>query len=351
MKRVIPIVAEQSRYPVVVTDGPCVLPREIVARLKNTRCICVTQSPVARHWGKKIHAALRPYASHVDWVIIPNGERAKSLATAASLYRRLNGLGADRETILIAVGGGVVGDVTGHVAATYLRGLHWMIFATTLLSQVDSSVGGKVGVDLPQGKNLVGAVYQPRAVWSHLPWMKTLTPRVFRQGLAECIKYAFISDPRLLRKLADWEGFGVVCRCIALKSQLVRRDVQDRRGIRVLLNFGHTVGHALEVLGKFRRFWHGEAVALGMVAMTRFAVQQGWSRATTLQRLKRAIQDAGLPTQLPRFSKARWRRALQQDKKRLGKDVQLVVVAAPGQSRLKTVAIEKMVTQLCTLNS
>lgn len=349
MKRVIQIAAENFRYPVVVTDGRCALPREIATRLKNCHCICVTQAPVARHWQKKIHAALRPHTSRVDWIVIPNGERAKSLAIAASLYKKLNRLGADRNTILIAVGGGVVGDVTGHVAATYLRGLYWMIFATTLLSQVDSSIGGKVGVDLPNGKNLVGAIYQPRAVWSHVPWLKTLTPRVFRQGLAECIKYACIRDPRLFR-LAEADIFGVVCECVAIKAEFVRRDVQDRRGIRVLLNFGHTVGHAIEVLGKFRRFWHGEAVALGMVAVTILAVGRGWTSQSLLLQLEQALEHAQLPTRLPRFSRVQWQRALSQDKKRSGKTVQVVVADRPGHAVTRPLTIHQLAEFLCTPN-
>ena len=246
------------------------------ARLKlGRRCAIITDTNVGRHYAKTAFNSLASAGFAPVLIIVPPGETAKSLKTVQTCYDQLACYRLERKSFIVALGGGVIGDLAGFVAATYLRGIAFVQVPTTLLAQVDSSVGGKVGVNLKAGKNLVGAFYQPRLVLCDLDTLDTLPVREFRAGLAEVIKYGIIGDAKLFRRLerdlpellrresktlAD-----VVARCCEIKADVVGRD-ETEGGLRAILNFGHTVGHALEVISSYNKYLHGEAIAIGTVA-------------------------------------------------------------------------------------
>jgi 3-dehydroquinate synthase len=234
--------------------------------------------------------------------LIPDGERAKTLRTVANLYSECQRRGLDRSSAIIAIGGGVVGDVAGFAAATYLRGVTLVQVPTTLLAQVDSAIGGKVGVNLPTGKNLVGAFHAPSLVVCDPDVLSTLPAREFRAGLYEVVKYGVIADRRLFQTVQsklprifarDPELLtSIVASCCRIKAHVVTSDERES-GLRRILNFGHTVGHALEALTRYRRFRHGEAIGYGMLAAARISAMRGLLRADEETRLADLIRNMG----------------------------------------------------------
>jgi 3-dehydroquinate synthase len=248
-------------------------------------------------------------------LILPAGERLKTLRRAARLYHALLEAGADRASMLLVLGGGVLGDLGGFVAATYMRGIPFALIPTTLLAQIDASIGGKVAVDLPEGKNLVGAFHQPRMVLIDPELLQSLPTRHWRNGLAEMFKYGVALDRGLWRRLqshlerqviqarrirkspAEW--LLPIARCVALKAQIVAEDERDERGLRALLNFGHTVGHAVEAALDYRQWLHGEAVAAGMCAEAELGSLLGITPREVATELRETLRTAGLPTRLP----------------------------------------------------
>jgi 3-dehydroquinate synthase len=234
-------------------------------------------------------------------VILPPGESTKSLENAADLLQRIARRKIPRSGIVIALGGGVIGDLAGFVAATYLRGIAFVQVPTTLLAMVDSSVGGKTGVNLPEGKNLVGAFHQPKLVVADLDTLETLPPREFAAGMAEVIKYGAIRDAALFERVArgvkpdDADLDEIVEKCVAIKARIVENDEFETKGERALLNFGHTIGHAIEKAGEYKTYLHGEAISLGMRAAAWLS-----RRVTGLsQEAARDIDVALIANQLP----------------------------------------------------
>ncbi len=296
---------------------------------------------------------------------IPPGESKKSLATAASLYDALARFGADRRTPLVAVGGGVITDLGGFVAATYMRGIPAFLVPTTLLGQVDAAIGGKTGVNLPQGKNLVGTFTQPKAVFLDPGVLATLPVREYTAGLGEVVKYGMIRDAELFRAIErDIEGVRrrdpaileeIVHRCAAIKADVVGQDERES-GLRAILNYGHTIGHALEAAGGFRLLHHGEAVAIGMEAEAFIGVELGLAGIEVLAAQNRLLKLCGLPTRVRRLSKKKLFAALRLDKKNeAGRGryvlpesvghVRFGVEVAPDlvESALRTVIVDKSI--------
>ena len=312
----------------------------LTARLKSTRPILLT-TPTVRRWCAPRFFKKLNIKSGWRILEIPDGERFKNLATVTQLYRQLIRLKADRTTPLLILGGGVVGDLGGFVASTYLRGVPYYQIPTTLLAQVDSSVGGKVGVDLPEGKNLVGAFYQPKAVLTDVTFLQSLPERELTDGLAEVVKYALIGDPALLRLLLRTRAAlfsrksdrlqEVVVRSIRIKAKTVSMDEREQGGIRRLLNLGHTVGHALEKLTRYRRYRHGEAVAIGLDAAARISYRLGLCSQAVASEVHKSLEALGLPTKLPRFVSAAWLRAIGVDKKIEQGMIQFVFLKKIGQ--------------------
>jgi 3-dehydroquinate synthase len=284
------------------------------ARLAPGPCALVTDRTVERLYGGRARGALRRAGFRpVATLVVPPGERSKSLAAAAVLFDRLAAAGLERGRPIVALGGGVVGDLAGFVAATWLRGAPLVHVPTTVLAQLDSSIGGKVGVDLEAGKNLVGAFHQPRLVLVDARLLETLPPRHVRSGLAEAAKVGFALDRALValleRHAADLAAgvrraatrpplARVIERAVRAKVRVVAADERDG-GVRQLLNYGHTTGHALEALGGYRRWLHGEAVALGMIVAAIAAVRRGLLSAGVAERQRRLLRALGLPVRVP----------------------------------------------------
>lgn len=257
-------------------------------------------------------------------VEIPDGEEFKTSETLNRIYDLLIEGGVTRDSFIVALGGGVVGDMAGFAAATYLRGIPFVQVPTTLLAQVDSSVGGKTGINHPRGKNLIGAFYQPRAVIMDVETLGTLPGREYVAGLAEVVKYGMVLDRELFGELErnvepllsrDRELLGrIIIRCCAIKASVVEKDEREG-GMRAVLNYGHTLGHAVEALAGYGKFLHGEAVAIGMVQAARMAEHRGEAGGEDTERLRRLLLSLGLPVELPRFPAEAYQEVLLRDKK------------------------------------
>jgi len=305
------------------------------------KCAVISDSTVAPLYGGSALRALRKSGFDPVLVSMRAGERAKTLKSVQACYDRLAARRLERKSFLVALGGGVVGDLAGFVAATYLRGIAFVQVPTTLLAQVDSSVGGKVGVNLKAGKNLVGAFHQPRLVLCDLETLRTLPDREYRAGLAEVIKYGIIRDAALFRRLErDLTALlrkepaalaAAVARCCRIKAEVVSQD-ETESGLRAILNFGHTIGHALEAISGYGRYLHGEAVALGLVAAARLSASVCGLACQEVDRITGLLARAGLPVQV-KLNVAQRRRliaAMQLDKKVSGGEIRFVLADRIG---------------------
>lgn len=323
----------------VLTIGDSVMARvgQVCAQLAGGgRVAVVTDSNVAPLYAPLVSSSLKAAGFAPQLYTLPAGEEHKTLDTVAGIYGFLAERGFTRSDVVVALGGGVVGDITGFAAATYLRGIRSLQIPTTLLAQVDSSVGGKCGVDLPFGKNLVGAFHQPARVLIDTRVLSTLPEEIFRDGMAEVIKYGCIFDASLFAQLeqtpvADILSY-VVERCVMLKRDVVERDEHDR-GDRMLLNFGHTIGHAIEKLGSFTEYSHGHAVAIGMLAAARLGEASGFSEPGTARRLEALLTRYRLAAPLP-YPAAELLPVMAMDKKNLGGKLNLILLSKIGDGRI-----------------
>ena len=307
----------------------------------GTRCAIISDTNVAPRFGKAAQNALAKAGFAPALITIPAGATAKSLKTVEACYNQLAAQRLERKSFIVALGGGVVGDLAGFAAATYLRGLPFVQVPTTLLAQVDSSVGGKVGLNLKAGKNLVGAFHQPRLVLCDLHTLGSLPRREYRAGLAEVIKYGVIYDSGLFRQLerdlpkllhCDARALAaVVARCCAIKAEVVRQD-ETESGLRAILNFGHTIGHALEAISHYGKYLHGEAIAIGQVAAARLSAEVLGLPAPEVERIEAIFRRAGLPTRLELNAPQRKKvlTAMQLDKKVSGGEIKFVLARRIG---------------------
>jgi len=274
-------------------------------------------------------------------ITIPAGEKSKTLKQAGAICEQMIAAGLDRQSFVVALGGGMIGDISGFVAAIYHRGIPHVQIPTTLLAMVDSSIGGKTGVDTRDGKNLIGAFHQPSLVIDDLDVLKTLPRRQFNQGFAEIIKHAVIADAKMFRMLQSWKTDELTAlqplikRNIQIKSRIVAKDERDQTGERALLNFGHTVGHAIERAGNYRKFLHGEAVSLGIVAACAISVKRAGLRPDQRAAIVDLLERFGLPTRLPpNFPRKKIFDAIRFDKKFEGGKVRFVVIPRIGTARI-----------------
>jgi 3-dehydroquinate synthase len=288
--------------------GPGLLP-QLGARCRRLalarRCAVITDTNVGPLFARPVLRSLQAAGFDPALITVPGGETAKSLKTVQACWDQLAARRLERKSFVVALGGGVVGDLAGFVAASYLRGLAFVQVPTTLLAQVDSSVGGKVGVNLKAGKNLVGAFHQPRLVLADLDTLGTLPVREFRAGLAEVIKYGIIADAGFFRRLErDFVKLlkrdprtlaTVVARCCEIKAEVVGQD-ETESGLRAILNFGHTIGHGLEAISGYGKYLHGEAIAIGQVAAARLSWAMLGLPAAEVERVRLLFEQAGLPT-------------------------------------------------------
>jgi len=338
----IPVSLGERSYEIVIGHGILSDLGNAISRLGlGPRQMIVTSETLWPLYGKTVHDSLASSGFDVSVAFVRDDEESKSLQTVTSIYDNLLESEFDRSSGIVAVGGGVVGDVAGFAAATFMRGIPFVQVPTTLLAQVDSSIGGKTGVNYPKAKNLVGAFHQPTAVWTDISTLVTLPERELRSGLAEVIKYAIIADQNLFtmleRILSSFSNASsdtlieVVSRCCSIKARIVEQDERER-GIRSILNYGHTVGHALEALTGYAYYTHGEAVAIGMVAAAKISREIHATHQDTVKMQESLVEAAGLPTRIERpIDPYDIVQQLSRDKKRLAGRVRWVLPRTVGE--------------------
>ena len=303
--------------------------------------VIISDDNVQQLYGETVSNSLQKQGFKVQQYTIAHGESSKNIQTLTELWRFLAAEKITKSDIIVALGGGVVGDLSGFAAATYLRGIRFVQILTSLLAMVDASVGGKTAVDLPEGKNLVGAFWQPGLVLCDCEALETLPGQYFADGWAEIIKYGFIDDLPLLKMLEEKSEptEEIIARCVDDKRKLVEADEYDK-GSRQLLNLGHTLGHAIEKCSAYQ-ISHGQAVAIGMVLITKAAVKRRWCSAEVLEKLLELTRKFKLP-QSCSYSAEELAAAALVDKKRSGDNLNLIVPQALGKSRIEKIAVEEL---------
>lgn len=340
-----------SRIPVSL--GPrsyeIVIGHDILAKLGEalrelglgSKQIIVTSRTVWALYGKIVHDSLEESGFDASVTLVSDDEEAKSFQTLVTIYDNLLEKEFERSSGIVALGGGVVGDTAGFAAATFMRGIGFVQVPTTLLAQVDSSIGGKTGVNHPKAKNLIGAFHQPRLVWTDVSTLSTLPERELRSGLAEIIKYSIVADPALFQLLSEnvrpFSSISrdslieIISRCCSIKVRIVEQDEKEQ-GVRSILNYGHTIGHALESLTGYAHYTHGEAIAIGMMAAARISLEIHATDHEMVQSQESIIKRAGLPTTVRRsINPVEIARQLNKDKKRLGERVRWVLPRRVGE--------------------
>ena len=330
-----------DRYEILIGSGLLSDTASWQGLPRASHAVIVTNTTIDPIYGDVVAAQLAPSHARVSRVVLPDGESYKDWSTLNQIFDHLLGQACDRKTVLYALGGGVVGDMAGFAAACYMRGVPFVQVPTTLLAQVDSSVGGKTAVNHPLGKNMIGAFYQPRRVLCDLDTLRTLPDREFSAGLAEVIKYGPIADDGFL----DWIDASMpallardtaalahaVRRSCEIKADVVGQDEKEG-GLRAILNFGHTFGHAIEAGLGYGEWLHGEAVGAGMVMAADLSVRLGGVTRAYADRLTRLIAQAGLPTRAPALGEDRFLQLMRLDKKAEVGEIRFVVLQAPGRA-------------------
>ena len=309
-------------------------------KLKGPACALVSDDNVAALFAEKVSRRLASAGFRPTLITVRAGEASKTLSEAEAICGRMIEAGLDRSSFVVALGGGMVGDLAGFAAAIYHRGIPCVQIPTTLLAQVDSSIGGKTAVNTAAGKNLIGAWHQPALVISDVDTLATLAPREWRQGFAEIVKHAVIRDAEMFGMLERFdrkELAPLVRRNVEIKAAIVAADERETTGERALLNFGHTIGHAIERAGEYRDFLHGEAVSLGIVAACEISVRKAGLSGLERTKIVQALESFELPTRVPAdFPKEKILEAIRFDKKFARGEVRFVVVPAIGAARLAT---------------
>ena len=321
-------------YPICIGAGglDSLGGRCAAAGLKG-RCLIVTDENVAPLFSECALKSLTAAGFDAKLIILPAGEATKCEAQLFNLYNAAAGKKLDRNSFMVALGGGVIGDLTGYAAASWLRGIRFVQVPTTLLAMVDSSVGGKTGINIPAGKNLVGAFHQPELVLIDLDTLKTLPPRELAAGVAEVVKYGIIHDAKLFDELeensAGTAGGKVIARCCEIKADIVRQD-EHESGLRGILNFGHTLAHAVENVAGYGTFLHGEAVAIGMVYAARLSAKLNKISDADAARIEKLLAAFQLPVRAPAFDWNEIRAAMTLDKKSAGGALKFVLIDRIG---------------------
>ena len=343
--RTVKVTTPDSRYDILIA-GQLLNDTAAWAGLPaSSQAVIVSNPTVDALYGATLAAAIAQHHGRVSRVLLPDGEAHKTWASLNLIFDHLLAQGCDRKTVLYALGGGVVGDMTGFAAATYMRGIPFVQVPTTLLAQVDSSVGGKTAINHPLGKNMIGAFYQPVRVICDLDTLASLPAREISAGLAEVIKYGPIADMAFF----DWIEANIdalrandreamahaVQRCCEIKAEVVGQDERES-GLRAILNFGHTFGHAIEAGLGYGAWLHGEAVGCGMVLAAELSAELGLVPTAFVERLSRVVERAGLPVQAPFMSDARWLELMRVDKKAEAGAIRFIVIEAPGRAGLRS---------------
>ncbi len=347
--------AERSYEILIGQDFLCRSSKLLGEVLKPSRIVVVTHPSIRALYGDRLVSSFVQDNFTTDIIEVPEGERSKSLQQAEKIYDRLMEIKSDRKTLLVALGGGVIGDLTGFIAATYQRGIPFMQVPTTLLSQVDSSVGGKTAVNHPRGKNMIGAFHQPCLVLIDFATLQTLPDNEFRAGLAEIVKHGVIADRKLFQYLEDHVDQilkkdpecldYIISTSCAIKANVVEQD--EREGhYRMILNFGHTFGHAVESLTGYSTFIHGEAVAMGMVKAADLSVLTGRCSDEVVKRICNLLDRFGLPTRLPELEPKAMIDSMQRDKKTSHNKLRFVLVNEIGSVEIVDTVSEENVMQV-----
>lgn len=332
----------ERSYPIFITPGILADGVSLQQHIKGQKVVIVSNEVVYPLYGAQLEQQLSGLS--IDTVVLPDGEQYKTLASFEQVITRLLELGSGRDTTLIALGGGVIGDLTGYVAASFQRGMPFIQVPTTLLSQVDSSVGGKTAVNHPLGKNMIGAFYQPQAVFIDTNSLSTLPPREFAAGMAEVIKYGIIYDTEFfawleaniepLKALEDAALQHAIQRCCAIKAEIVAQDEKEK-GLRALLNLGHTFGHAIEAEQGYGNWLHGEAVSAGMVIACQVAEQKGWLSASDLRRVVSLLEQFDLPVAAPAdMACEQFLQHMQHDKKVAAGQIRYIIPTSIGSAQV-----------------
>jgi 3-dehydroquinate synthase len=342
--RTLTVALGERSYPIHIGEGILGRCAELLAMPASRRAVVVTNPIVAGFHLATLQQALSAANVRHEAIVVPDGETHKDWATLYQIHTRLLELGAERSTVLIALGGGVIGDLAGFAAATYQRGMPLIQLPTTLLAQVDSSIGGKTAVNHPLGKNMIGAFHQPRAVISDTRTLRTLPEREYTAGIAEVIKCGAIRDVALFEwleanidRLKARETAAIehaVLESCRIKAAIVAADERET-GERALLNFGHTFGHAIEVATGYDAWLHGEAVAAGMVLAARLSTLAAGLSPAAAERIAALIRRAGLPTEAPRLEVTAWLKAMAHDKKVADGALNFVLLEAIGKASVR----------------
>lgn len=344
MKRTVQVDLGPQSYDIYIGEN-CLseLPEQLVGVPRKSRHILVSDELVYSLYGEQVVEILRAAGFMMETAVIKGGEACKNLDTLSWLYEQMIEKGLDRQSSVFALGGGVVGDLAGFAAASYMRGIGYMQLPTSLLAQVDSSVGGKTGVNLPLGKNLVGAFYQPGLVFADVNLLNTLAEKEYQTGLAEVIKYGIIWDRAFFNYLEENQEkikqrdmgclIHIISRCCEIKAEIVGQDEKET-GVRALLNLGHTFGHAFEALTNYEGFTHGQAVAVGTVYAARLAASLGRISDQEVARITVLIENYGLPVHYGDLDPGEIVARMYLDKKSTGGQIKLVLPLGIGQSQV-----------------
>ena len=341
MESVLKIRGAAHRYPALVGSNLLEqLGGSTRKYLPRKTCAIISDSNVAPLFGDRVSRSLTSAGFQPTLITIPAGETSKTLEQAGAICDQMIAAGLDRQSFVIGLGGGLIGDISGFVAAIFHRGIPHVQIPTTLLAMVDSSIGGKTGVNTGAGKNLIGAFHHPALVIDDTDVLKTLARREFNQGFAEIIKHAIIADSEMFDTLkhVDPENLApLICRNIEIKSEFVAKDERDRTGERALLNFGHTVGHAIERAGDYKKFLHGEAISLGIIAACDVSMKKAGLPRDQRDAIVDLLRRFDLPTQLPKdFPREKIFKALPYDKKFERGKIRFVITSGIGSAYLSS---------------
>jgi len=345
----IDVQSKHGKYPILIQAGIFGQAGDWIRRwMPTSQLAIITDTNVGTIYLERLQAALSEAGlENPDVFVIDAGEKSKNLQVVETIYHWLLEKGHDRSSGIIALGGGVVGDLSGFVASTFMRGIPFVQVPTSLLAQVDSSVGGKVGVNVVEGKNLIGSFYAPKGVLIDPKVLETLDLRQFRNGIAEVVKTGAILDANLLQHVAalkdapesraDWAQ--VIARCCELKAMVVSQD-EEERGLRKILNFGHSFGHGIEQYTEYKTYAHGEAVAIGMILAAQLGQQLGITESKVEEELKALLMQFSLPIKSVPIPTSEYLAAMKKDKKKSQGLLHLVAVKAMGQAVVRPVSFD-----------
>lgn len=353
---VLNIKAGTSEYNVYISQEiKKSIPQKLKTAFPKSRFAIITDENVFRLYGKEIETSFDQNQLDYDIIRVTPGEKSKSLSVFADIVSYLAKANYNRADVIVAFGGGVVGDLSGFVASSFLRGIRYVQIPTTLLSQIDSAVGGKTAVNIPEGKNLVGAFYHPNAVYIDTDFLQTLPKQDFADGMSEMIKYALIKDKDMFDVLENGDGIHaaseileeLIVRCLEIKRDVVAADEKDN-GERMLLNYGHTIGHGLERIcaTSSKTMTHGQGVACGMAAITAASEHMGQTKSGTTKRIVALLQKTGLPHSIDGFDKQDILKGIFVDKKNVADRLNIILVDETGHAFIHDIQKDQMINYL-----